>query len=99
MYLSIRDKHKKGNQMSLVKFNTTPELDLELESIRLSRPDCNTNAAAAKYAIENYLGECESYNELKSLYDDLHQEHEALKHHLSVKHSAEQQIQQIISKP
>lgn len=85
--------------MALVKFTTTSDIDLELEAIKLSRPDCNTNAAAAKYAIENYLGQCEAYNELKSMYDALLQEHESLKHHLRVKCSAQEQIQQIISKP
>lgn len=99
MYLPIKENTAKGTYMSLVKFNTTSDLDLELEAIKGSRPDCNTNAAAAKYAIENYLAQCESYNELKSLYDALLQEHESLKHHLKVKQSAEQQIQQLISKP
>lgn len=98
MYLPIKVNTSKGIYMSLVKFNTTTELNLELDSIKLSR-GCNTNAAAAKYAIKNYLPQCESYNELKSLYDALFEEHETLKYHLKVKQSSEQQIQQLISKP
>lgn len=99
MYLPIKGKQQKGTYMSLVKFNTTSEIDLELESIKLSRPDCNTNAAAAKYAIENYLPQCESYNELKSLYDALLQEHDQLIRQLRIKQSAESQIEKLISKP
>ena len=65
MYLPIKGNQQKGTYMSLVKFNTTSEIDLELQAIKLSRPDCNTNAAAAKYAIENYLSECEQKRELQ----------------------------------
>jgi type IV secretory pathway component VirB8 len=52
--------------MALVKFETNETLDKELAAIRLSRPNCNTNAACAKYAIENYISECEEHSETQA---------------------------------
>jgi len=51
--------------MALVKFNTTEELDRELESIKMTQPNCNTNSSAAKHAIENYLSLEEELREVK----------------------------------
>lgn len=51
--------------MALVKFETNDSLDMELKSIQMARPNCNTNAAAAKHAIENYLSVEEELNEVK----------------------------------
>lgn len=82
--------------MSLVKFNTTNEIDLELEAIKASRPDCNTNSAAAKYAIKNYLSTCEELRELSADYDDLKQELEQIKHFYAEKLSAEEQLQSLL---
>lgn len=62
--------------MALVKFTTTEDLDRELESIKMTQPNCNTNAAAAKLAIENYLSLEEELNELKKR---LHQSDELLR--------------------
>jgi len=78
--------------MSLVKFNTDKDLDLELEAIKAIRPDCNTNAAAAKYAILNYLFECEHKRELQSQMVDLIEELNELRYHLSRYFESESEI-------
>lgn len=82
--------------MSLVKFNTTSELDLELEAIKGSRPDCNTNAAAAKYAIKHYLAECEEKREVqKSLLTTI-QELQELRQQLEFYFSAQDEIKRLL---
>lgn len=51
--------------MALVKFETDELLDYELESLKLSNAKLNTNSAAAKYAILNYLPELEAHHEAR----------------------------------
>ncbi len=97
MYSLNRNDILKGTKiMALVKFETNSELDMELKSIQLSRPDCNTNAAAAKHAINNYLSTCEELRELAADYDDLKQELEQIKHFYAEKLAADNQLQALL---
>jgi len=97
MYLSISGRHIKGTSMSLVKFNTDADLDLELQSIKLSRPDCNTNAAAAKYAIMHYLSECEEKREIqKSLLKTI-EELQELREQLQCYFSSQDELKRLLN--
>jgi hypothetical protein len=96
MYLPIKVNISKGTHMSLVKFNTTTDLNLELDSIKRSRPDCNTNAAAAKHAIKHYLSECEQKREVqKSLLTTI-QELQELREQLQFYFSAQDEIKRLL---
>lgn len=82
--------------MALVKFHTNEEQDQIIEMLRRSRPDCNTNAASVKYALEDYFPMCDSYQELKGMYDALLIEHEQLKTALKSKLQSEEIIKSIV---
>lgn len=82
--------------MALVKFETNSELDMELKLIQLSRPDCNTNAAAAKHAINNYLSICEELSELSADYYDLKRKLEQIKHFYAENLAAENELQALL---
>ncbi len=96
MYLPIKASTIKGTHMALVKFNTTSDLDLELEAIKGSRPDCNTNAAAAKYAINHYLAECEEKREVQNSLLAALQELQELRQQLEIYFSVQNEIKRLV---
>lgn len=53
--------------MTVIKLMDSEDLDLELEAIKLSRPNCSTDAEAVQYAVLNYMAECEAHNETRKL--------------------------------
>lgn len=59
--------HKEKVTMTVIKLIENEELGLELEAIKLSRPNCSTDAEAAQYAVLNYMAECEAHNETRKL--------------------------------
>ena len=82
--------------MALVKFNTNENMDMELEAIKLSRPNCNTNAAAAKYAVENYLSTSEQLRELTRDYEQLLNQMEQIKETYIEKLEAEKNLKALL---
>lgn len=65
--------------MKEIKLIDSDELSLNLEAIKLSRPNCSTDAEATQYAILNYLSECEAHNETRKLLQSALDELEEIK--------------------